>query len=450
MINRYVFLGLLLPCVLALVAENGLANLPFPIKGGEAQRSPNSSTRSLPALVIEYIQTTSTESAQAFLADIQRMPEANVESITHLLREKPQYESQPVGAQPSRSVTVRGLEQPYALYVPKSYDPDRAYPLILCLHGAGFTGEAYLDRWVPRLEDRYILACPTMAMGAWWTRLGEDLALAVLTSVAKEYHVDPDRIFLTGMSNGGIGTWIIGMHYADLFAGIAPMASGIDDVLFPFVENLRHTPVYVIHGAEDQVMPVQLSRDLVQEMKRLGIPHLYREHQWTHPHAGGHFFPRQELPALIAWFDQQHRAPLPRQLSVVRDATHLTPLFWVRIDSTEQIAAFTENLIDSRDELLTGGIFAKLHAEITASNAIVVTANRIRRYTIFLNQDLVDFSKPVIVKTNGKISFEGMVEPSIETLLEEVRHRSDVRMLFPAKLTIDVPSSDTVNENPIP
>jgi hypothetical protein len=289
-----------------------------------------------------------------------------------------------------------------------------------------------------------------MAMGAWWTRFGEDLTMAVLKSVSEDYHVDPDRIFLTGMSNGGIGTWIMGMHHADLFAGMAPMASGIDDVLFPFVENLTHTPVYVIHGTEDQVMPIQLSRDLVQEMTRLGIPHLYREHQWTHPHAGGHFFPRQELPALIAWFDQQRRTPLSRQVSVVRDATHLTSLSWVRIDSTEEIAVFTENLIDSRDELMTRGIFAKLHTEITAFNTIVVNANRIRRYTIFLNQDLVDFSKPIIVETNGKISFEGMIEPSIETLLQEARHRSNTHILFPAKLTIALPSSDTANEPPNP
>ena len=395
---------------------------------------------SLVSLVRDYIQGGSAESSQEILQAILQHPDANLQAVEAAIRQVPQYSKAPVGAQPQRSVKVRGQEAPLALYVPPSYAPDRAYPLILCLHGAGFTGEAYLDRWVPRLEDRYILACPTISMGAWWTRFGEDLTLAVLGNVSDEYHVDPDRIFLTGMSNGGIGTWIIGMHHADLFAGIAPMASGLDDVLFPFVENLVHTPVYVIHGAEDQVMPVQLSRDLVQEMKRRGIPHVYREHHWTHPHAGGHFFPRQELPELIDWFDQQHRTPLPRQVSVVRDATHLTPLSWVRIDSTEQIAAFTENLIDSRDELITGGIYAELHAEIIAPNTIVVTANRSRRYTIFLNQDLVDFSKPVIVKTNGKISFEGMVEPSIDTLLKEGRHREDIHILYPAKLIINLPS----------
>jgi len=394
----------------------------------------------LGSLVRDYIRGGSAESSQEILQAILQHPDANFHTVEAAIRQAPRYSNAPVGAQPKRLVTVRGQDASFALYVPPTYTPERAYPLIVCLHGAGFTGEAYLDRWVPRLENRYILACPTISMGAWWTRFGEDLTLAVLGNVSEEYHIDPDRVFLTGMSNGGIGTWIIGMHHADLFAGIAPMASGIDDVLFPFLANLTQTPVYVIHGAEDQVMPVELSRNLVKEMTRLGIPHLYHEHQWTHPHAGGHFFPRQELPELIAWFDQQRQMSLPRKVTVVRDATHLTPFSWVRIDSTDQIAAFTENLIDSRDEMITGGIFAKLHAEITTSNTIVVTANRIRRYTVFLNQDLVDFSKPVTVETNGKISFEGMVEPSIETLLQEVRSGPDTHILFPAKLIINLPS----------
>ncbi len=353
---------------------------------------------------------------------------------------------QPVGAQPRRSIRVRGEVTEYALYVPPSYSPEQPYALILCLHGAGFTGEAYLDRWIPRLGEKYILACPSVTMGSWWTRYGEELVLKVLHEVQKDYHIDQDRIFLTGMSNGGIGTWIIGMHHADRFAGIAPMASGIDDVLFPFVENLAHTPVYVIHGAADQVMPVQLSRDLVKEMERRGIPYHYQEHTWTHPHAGGHFFPKQSLPELITWFDGQQRDSLPRTISLVRDATHLTPFSWVRIDMTDQIAAFTENLIDSRDEFITGGVYAKLHAQVTASNKIVVSTNRIRRFTLFLNQDLVDFSKPIIVETNGKVSYEGLVEPRIETLLQEVRFRSDTDTLFPAKLTIDVPSTKIINE----
>jgi len=103
-------------------------------------------------------------------------------------------------------------------------------------------------------------------------------------------------------------------------------------------------------------------------------------------------------------------------------------------------------LIQNRGRVLSGAIYAKLHAEITAPNIIVVNTNRIRRYTVFVNQDLVDFSKPIVVETNGMKSFEGLVDSSIETLLQEVRLRPDPRILFPAKLTIDVPSPSPLGE----
>ena len=445
--GRKRLVGLCSSLVLGLVALQSWGN---PLPETERGKGFTSLDGRLTSLVKDYVKASSSETARKLLADIQAMPDASIDSISQILQRSSSFDGQPVGAQPHRSIRVRGQDAEYALYVPNSYTPGQSYALILCLHGAGFTGAAYLDRWIPRLGENYILACPSVTMGSWWTRYGEELVMNVLHEVQGHYHIDPNRIFLTGMSNGGIGAWIVGMHHADQFAGIAPMASGIDDVLYPFLENLSHTPVYVIHGAEDTIMPVQLSRDLVKEMQRRGIPHHYREHHWTHPHAGGHFFPKQELPDLMSWFNGQTRGVLPRSVSLVRDATHLTPLYWVRIDMTEQIAAFSENLIDNRDEFIAGAIYAKLHAEITSPNKIFVSTNRIRRYTLFLNKDLIDFSKPVIVETNGHISFDGMVAPSIETLLQEARHRPDAHIFFPAKLAIDVPSSGTAHEQHIP
>jgi dienelactone hydrolase len=309
---------------------------------------------------------------------------------------------------------------------------------VICLHGAGFTGDAYLERWQTRLNEQYILACPTLPQGNWWTREAADVVLATLHAVQSLYHVDPDRIFLTGMSNGGIGVYLIGSHYAPLFAGLAPMASGLDDVLLPFLKNLRHTPVYVIHGTQDQVMPVELSRTIAQELTRLGYPYTYREHDRTHPVAGGHYFPREELPDLIAWFDAQHRESLSKTLTVVRDATHLSPFAWVRIDSTDRIAAFSDNLVDRRDDAIKNRVYAKFDAEIVGPNRIEVRTERVRRYSLFLNQDLVDLAKPLTVVTNGQVSYEGPVTPSIVTVLREARRRHDRALLFPVVLTIAV------------
>ncbi len=118
----------------------------------------------------------------------------------------------------------------------------------------------------------------------------------------------------------------------------------------------------------------------------------------------------------------------------------------VRIDATDRIAAFTENLIDSRDEWITGRIYATLDAERVSTNHIAVKTSRVRRYTLFFNQELVDFSRPILVETNGEQSFHGVVRPTIETLLREARHQSDHTVLYSSKLSVDVPSSSRVEK----
>ena len=88
--------------------------------------------------------------------------------------------------------------------------------------------------------------------------------------------------------------------------------------------------------------------------------------------AGGHFFPREELADLVKWFNAQHRAPAPKALTVVRDASHLLPFGWVRIDGTDEIASFSEDLIDKRDASIRQRSYARLIGEITGPNRIEV------------------------------------------------------------------------------
>lgn len=349
------------------------------------------------------------------------------------------YGPAPVGMQPSVPVRVKDRTYRYGLYVPPSYQPSIDNALVICLHGAGFTGDAYLERWQARLGERYILACPTLMQGTWWTRRAEELVLATTRDVQAHYRVDPNRIFLTGMSNGGVGALIIGVHQGSLFAGLAPMAGGLDDVLLPFLGNLRNTPVYMIHGKQDQVMPVELSRTLSKELDRLGYTYVYREHDRVHPVAGGHYFPREELPDLIAWLDVRRRNPYTPHLTVVRDASHLGSFGWVRIDATDRIAAFSDSLTDSQDELVTQRVYAKLDAHVTSANRIEVTTKRVRRFTLFLNRELVDVSQPLTIVTNGRESFRGVLTPSAETLLRDARQRRDRGMLFSTSVTVTVP-----------
>ncbi len=388
--------------------------------------------------VFRYLDSPDTDEAARTLQAILSDQTVTIDQVRLIIQTERDYAPQPTGTIPDERVDVQGRAYHLALSVPTTYQPAKGYGLVVCLHGAGFTGEAYLGRWQARLGEDYVLACPTAPMGAWFTRGAEELVLATIRSVQRRYHIDPDRIFLTGMSNGGIGAWVIGMHDAPLFAGVAPMASGLDNVLMPFLANLRSTPIYIIHGSKDQIMPVELSRTITNELIKLGYPFVYREHDREHPMAGGHYFPREELSELVAWFNAQRRNPLPTSVTVVRDASHFQPFGWVRIDATDLIAAFSEDLVSKRDDLINRREYARLEASIVALNRIEVRADRVQRYSLFLNEHLIDSSKPLVVLTNGQVSFEGLVTPSLETLLRQARLRQDSRQLFPIHLAIQV------------
>jgi surfactin synthase thioesterase subunit len=396
---------------------------------------------SLPALVNEYVDTKDAEKADALLHQILARDDASVSRLTSILAAGRLYPMAPVGPQTNRQVRVDSHMFHYALYVPADYRPEQAYPLVVCLHGAGFTGDAYLERWQPRLSDHYILACPTLKQGDWWTRSAERLVMATIRTVSDQYHVDADRIFLTGMSNGGIGAYLIGAHHASRFAAIVPMASGLDDVLMPLLQNYRHTPLYIIHGQRDEVMPVRLSRAVVDVLKELHYTFIYREHDRTHPMAGGHFFPREELADLVTWLAQQRRERDPKSLTVVEDATHLSRFAWVRIDSTDRIAAFSDALVDQQDDAIRQRRYARLEAEIK-DNRIEVRTQRIRRYTLYMNEKLVDFSQPITIVTNGSTSYQGLVPLSPETLLRERRLRHDAGAIYPGSVSVNVTSPE--------
>lgn len=388
--------------------------------------------------VFRYLDSTDTDEATRTLQAMLSDPNVTIDQAVRIIQTERDYAPQPTGTIPDAQVDVQGRAYHLALSVPLTYRLAKGYGLVVCLHGAGFTGEAYLERWQARLGEDYVLACPTVPLGAWFTRGAEELVLATIRSVQRRYHIDPDRIFLTGMSNGGIGAWVIGMHHAPLFAGLAPMASGLDNVLMPFLANLRSTPIYIIHGTKDQVMPVELSRTITEELTRQGYPFVYREHDREHPMAGGHYFPREELPELVNWLNTQRRNPLPTTVTVVRDASHFQPFGWVRIDATDPIAAFSEDLVSKRDDLIKRREYARLEASIVAPNRIEVQADRVQRYSLFLNEQLIDSSKPLVVLTNGQVSFEGSVTPSLKTLLRQARLRQDSRQLFPIHLAIQV------------
>jgi poly(3-hydroxybutyrate) depolymerase len=163
--------------------------------------------------------------------------------------------------------SVDGSVQPYSLYVPAGYDPKRRYGLVLALHGAsGNDFDMAASIADARPPDMLVLA-PYGRGDMGWAATGETDAMDVLDLTLASYSVDPDRVYLTGRSMGGFGTWRLGQLYSRRFAAIASFAgwTGTD-----CLENLLNTPVLVVHGEDDTTIPIAEDRAAVEALSNLG------------------------------------------------------------------------------------------------------------------------------------------------------------------------------------
>ncbi|SVD97122.1 uncharacterized protein METZ01_LOCUS449976, partial [marine metagenome] len=164
----------------------------------------------------------------------------------------------PTGLQPNLKLKMSGKNYSYARYVPESAKPNM--PMILILHGMGGSGANIIQSWIKRLHDEFIIVCPTYPMGAWWSKNAENFTLKLIKETRQNYSIDPNRIFLSGLSNGAIGAYLIGMFYPDRFAGIVPIAGAITERYMHFLVNLNNTPTYIIQGEFDPIFPIKLAR----------------------------------------------------------------------------------------------------------------------------------------------------------------------------------------------
>jgi predicted peptidase len=163
----------------------------------------------------------------------------------------------------------------YLLYLPDAYATgDADWPLVVFLHGAGERGddlELVKKHGPPKLIAHgeklpFIVVSPQCPAGGWWTNQVEALD-ALLDMVVRRCRVDEERIYVTGLSMGGFGTWALAFAQPDRFAAIAPICGGGDP---DAAERIAHLPVWVFHGARDNVVDLEESRAMVDALKAAG------------------------------------------------------------------------------------------------------------------------------------------------------------------------------------
>ena len=163
----------------------------------------------------------------------------------------------------------------YVRYLPKDFDESKKYPLIFFLHGAGERGDdldvAMTHGYMKYVREEgraypFIFVAPQCPEKKYWGCYTESL-LAFIDHVCETLPIDRDRIYLTGLSMGGTGSWMLAMADPDRFAALAPICgSGI----YWNAECLKNLPIYVYHGDADSVVPIGESISMISNVNKKG------------------------------------------------------------------------------------------------------------------------------------------------------------------------------------
>ncbi|MCI0514421.1 prolyl oligopeptidase family serine peptidase [candidate division KSB1 bacterium] len=320
--------------------------------------------------------------------------------------------------------------QPYSLYIPPDYNDAIQYPLVISLHGAysnhflnlrrvfGWNNQPdesdqEAKRCMPPLDDvPYIVLSPNGYGTMGYEGLAEDDIFRTLQEVQQDYNIDADRIYLTGLSMGGNGTWLLALRHPHLFAAIAPVCGYVDYSLAPenpnptpdeqrflelvnpihLVENLQHIPIKIFHGAADEVVPVEHSRRMYQKLTQLGNAVEYTEY----PEVGhAAWEPAYEEASIFDEFEPFKRQAAPPTIRFKTNSLRYNQAYWLRIDAYEAIYQMME-----------------ISASIQA-NRVTIQGQNIRSFSLKLDPALIDFGQPLRITFNDQIIFEGLPYPSV-------------------------------------
>ncbi|MBI9015835.1 MAG: prolyl oligopeptidase family serine peptidase [Phycisphaerae bacterium] len=177
----------------------------------------------------------------------------------------------PYGQRQQKAINAKQLSG-YLLYIPENYHADKPMPLIVFLHGAGERGdnlEKLKVHGLPKIvKDKkdfpFVVVSPQTPERTWTVNFIDDLN-AIVDEVIDNYDIDTDRIYLTGLSMGGFGTWAWAAQNPERFAAIAPICGGSTSA--EIAKNIT-VPIWAFHGQKDSVVPVKKTIELVAVAKK--------------------------------------------------------------------------------------------------------------------------------------------------------------------------------------
>ena len=451
----------------------------------------------------------------------------------------------PRGLQFGRHRTFDGMDHEYAFVIPKGYDPSRPYQVRVQLHGGiararpPAVNRIRVDALPSGVEE--ITVYPGgWVRSLWWSATQVDNVARIIDRLKRTYNIDENRVYLTGISDGGTGVYYMAFKDVTPWASFVPLIGNMVVLGTPSVRaegelypgNAVNKPFYVVNTGRDPVYPGHVMALYVDHLRKLGAPLVYRVYpdlghstEWwpdERPELESfvHDHPREPLPDTISWqtervdrFNRAHWLIIDRlgavdgerrlpDTNLLRGGRELD--FGVRINSSadrgrragEVIAGSNAFRIGLRardrfidvngrsvesaadiaremaqwtagdrvrfvverngDRLVLEGAYDPAEVDVPPTpifprrkpsgrvdlsrrgNVVEASTEGVRAFTLLLSPSLFDFRRPITVVANGRTVFEGIVEPSVATLLKWAARDNDRTMVFGVELNIDL------------
>jgi hypothetical protein len=315
---------------------------------------------------------------------------------------------------------------------PAGIGPKAKLPVFLILHGGGEgLGSWDIDapHLIPLIKKKWtegIFVCPSVMQkhyAEWGGNPDEEVyCRELLNAVKRSWNVDTDRVYLGGYSMGGYGTWHIGGHEADQFAGLVAGAGGIligsgrgETWGWGIIANLMHLPIVFLHGTADQQAPVwsdQTARDILDVFEKEN-PDRYK-HKYMEYANADHSAPYAHMEEAITWALAFKRDPNPKKFTWEPAREFDRSLYWLRVDKPH--------------------FFTRLEAEREGNTVKLKTKRLASGFSVMLNEQMISKDNPVTISIDGANVFKGTVYPSLSAMLESIGDRIDEEMWYSARV----------------
>ncbi len=347
-------------------------------------------------------------------------------------------------------LTIPGIDKEpdvtYCVQLPPEYDPYRRYPTIIALHGNGTSAEQELDWWAgtpvadkmgvrtrqgQAVRQGYIVISPAWLKpnqaGYEASAYEHYTVTGTLRDACRRFSIDTDRVYLSGHSLGGNAAWDIGVAHPDLWAGVIPIVSAMDEKTFVahYTQNAKNLPMYFVFGELDADKLQRSAFHFDRYMRAAKFDTTVVEYLGR-----GHEDFSDEIQRLFDWMGRKKRDFTRKEFEVTTMRTWDNYFWWLEIDifpgenAVEPVNGAPPTKPKPTPLNVKGWVNAVNNVSVSAGKATV---------TVWLSPELVDLNKPVSVNLNGRTV--RAPPASGETVLEDIRTRGDRRHPFWVKVS---------------